>query len=138
MEAFARPIVYFLILYFCLSSCLHRGERIEKELGVVVSKNLTPGYYHTYTTYERHYYGRSYRGRQQSITVPQEHSYYVPPVYTITFKCQHEKVFDIHREDIYNLMSILDTVTIEFYNLLDGEERVKDYDFVTAYKGKRW
>lgn len=97
---------------------------------------MTPGYYHTYTRYHRQYYGRSYNGRRQYVNVPTNETYYVSPVYTVKFKCQHQKVFYIHREDVYKNLNDLDTVTIEFYNMLDGKEQIKDYDFITAYKQK--
>lgn len=126
-----------LLSLVALSSCLHRGDHIEYEKGVVLTKKLTPGYYHTYTVYERQYYGRTYKGHRQYINIPRTRSYYVEPVYTTTFKCEHEKIFDINREDIYNAVSYLDTVTIEFYNLLDGKEQIKDYDFITAYRQKQ-
>lgn len=126
-----------LIVVVAFSSCLHRGDKIEYEQGVVISKSVTPAYYNRYTTYDRVYVGRSYKGYQHYITVPRTHSDYVPPVYTTTFKCQHQKVFGINREDIYDSLNTLDTVTIEFYNMLDGDGITKDYDFITAYKQKR-
>src|SRR5688572_14170800 len=91
-----------IILLIALTACLHRGDKIEYEQGVVIGRRFTPGYMHTYITYERVYYGRSYKGRQQSISVPRTHQIYVPAVYTVVFKCQHQSVFEIHRDDIYN------------------------------------
>jgi hypothetical protein len=118
-------------------SCLHRGDKIEYEQGVVIGRQMEPGYYHSYTTYEEVYYGRAYKGRRQSVSIPVNHKVYIPPTYTVTFKCQHQDVFKIHREDVYNSLNQFDTVTIEFYNLLNGREQIKAYDFITAYKQKR-
>lgn len=120
-----------------LPACLHRGDTIHREQGVVIGKKEVPGYFNTYTTYDRIYVGRSYKGYRHYVTVPRSHTDWVPPVYTTTFKCQHQKVFEINREDIYTLLNTYDTVTIEFYDMLNSDNIVKDYDFITAYKHKR-
>lgn len=129
-----RIFIYVISLIF--SSCLHRGDKIEKEQGIVVSKTFKDGWYHRYTTYHKHYYGRDYRGRQQFQVFQEHHVDYIPPVYKVTFKCQHQKVFDIYREDVYKSLNDHDTVTIEYYNMVNNDNEIKDYDFITAYKQK--
>lgn len=120
---FYLPLVFFM-------GCLHRGPNIELEQGVVIGKNFKDGYTYTYYTQEVMHHGR------QIITMPVPHETYVPPVHTIIFKCQHQRVFNIDNRELYEKLNQLDTVTIEYYNLLNGDDEIKDYDFITAYKQK--
>lgn len=101
------------------------------EQGVVIGKNYKAGYTYTYYTNETIAYG------PPRITMPVAHDVWVPPIYTVIFKCQHQRVFNIDKQDLYEGLNQLDTVTIEYYNLLNGDDEIKDYDFVTAYKQKR-
>lgn len=128
-------VIIALLLFTC-TSCLHRGDRIKYEQGIVINKHMTNGRYQTHVIYHRRYYGRPYRGYRQYTNVPSVYTEYIPPYYTVTFKCEHQKIFDIHREDVFNNLNDFDTVTIEFYDMLNGDGITKDYDFITAYKQK--
>lgn len=121
--------IFLLVL---LSSCLHRGPRIELEQGVVIGKKFTEGYTHTYTTMMAYPDGN---GNQ--MWIPEIHNDYIPPTYVTSFKCQHKRIFNIDNRDVYETLKQLDTVTIEYYNLLNGNDEIKDFDFITAYKQKK-
>ncbi len=122
----------YILIILIFASCLHRGPKIEMEQGIVISKNFAEGYAHTYTVMEPITYGH-----KNNIYMPVLHTDYIPPVYQVTFKCQHQRLFNIDKRNVYEGLNELDTVTIEYYNLLNGDDEVKDFDFITAYKQKR-
>ena len=52
----------------------------------------------------------------------------------LVFKCQHNTVFTIDRKELYTNLDKGDTVDIQYYELLNSDNEVKDFDFVMATK----
>lgn len=70
--------------------------------------------------------------------MPNNHYDYHPEVFVTTFKCSHGDIFKIYREDIYAKLNEFDTVEISYYDMVNKEGEVKDYDFIDANKAKNW
>lgn len=52
--------------------------------------------------------------------------------YIIIFKCSHGVVFSINRADLYGKLEKGNKVTIEYQEVLNGKNEIKDLDFIDA------
>lgn len=118
---------YIFLLLF-LFSCLHRAEKISHEPGVVVAKQFESSRTNTYTIYEPYYDGKT------TTTIPTFHTDYIPEKFLVVFKCAHGVVFTIDRQDIFVKLNERDTVSIDYYELLNKKGEVKDFEFIDANK----
>lgn len=57
--------------------------------------------------------------------------------YMVVFRCEHGVVFSIDRKDLYAKLDEKDSVTIDYYEVLNGENKVVDFDFVDANRIKK-
>lgn len=117
----------FLLLTICLMlSCeeYHKSE-LKQEKGIVVAKE--------------------YRGEinetEMAVGMSMEGSIAVVPYhihesekFNVVFKCEHGKLFTINNSDIYSKLSEGDQVKIDYYEILNEDNEVKDLDFVDANK----
>lgn len=54
--------------------------------------------------------------------------------YMIIFHCSHDAVFSINSKYLYGKLRQGDTVTIDYYNILNKKNQVVNYEFVDANK----
>ena len=54
--------------------------------------------------------------------------------YMVVFKCQHGVVFSVNNKKVFAKLNDRDSVDINYYEIVNSEGRVKDFDFVDANK----
>lgn len=111
-----------VVLFF--SSCTHNSE-LKHENGIVVEKQFSPSFDGSGT-------GVGFStGGNMVVTSNDVHK---AEQFMLVFKCQHNTVFTIDRKDLYTILEKGDTVDIQYYEMLNSDNVVKDFDFVTAVK----
>lgn len=122
---FARKtaIALYAMLAVVLSGCLNRREPMKQEQGYVVEKQYFPDTRQTVTGT-----GFSTSGNMVITT----HNIGENEKYIVIFKCEHGVVFSINRTDLYGKLNKGDTVTIDYYEMVDGDGEVKDLNFIDA------
>lgn len=116
-------IALYAMLAVVLSGCLNRREPMKHEQGYVIEKQYFPDTRQTVTGT-----GFSTSGNMVITT----HSIGDDEKYIVLFKCEHGVVFSINRNDLYTKLNKGDTVTIDYYEMVNGDGEVKDLDFVDA------
>lgn len=120
--AIALSTMLAVVLFF--SSCHHNSE-LKHENGVVVEKQFSPEFNGSGT-------GVGFStGGNMVVTSNDVHKC---EQFMLVFKCQHNTVFTIDRKDLYTNLDKGDTVDIQYYEILNSDNEVKDFDFVTATK----
>lgn len=112
-----------LLLLIILCACTHKSETISHETGIVVEKQYTSEFNGT---------GSSMTSKGDFHTT----SIHDDEKYIVVFKCDHGVVFSMNRNDLYAKLNKGDTVTIAYYEILDSDNKVVDFDFVDANKTK--
>lgn len=108
-----------LLLPLILSSCLHQGEK-KQEYGICVEKQYKP---------EIDASGTNYNFSTGQIGV---HTLHDDEKFIVVFKCEHGVVFSINKNQIYCKINKGDTVNIDYYEMINGDGEVKDFDFIDA------
>jgi hypothetical protein len=108
-----------------MTSCIERKEPLLQELGVVIEKQYTPN-----TEDVVMGTGISTSGNIVMTT----HYVGSKEKYIVIFKCQHGIVFSVNKSDVYAKLNKGDKVYIDYYEMIDANGIVKDYDFVDANK----
>jgi len=114
--------IIFLALVF--TSCYHKSE-LKHEEGYVIEKQYFPDTRQTVT-------GTGFTSKGSIVIT--SHQIGENEKYIVIFKCHHGVVFSINRPDIYGKLEKGDTVTIDYYELLNDDNEIKDLDFVDASK----
>lgn len=117
------PAFASVLLAVVLSGCLERREPMKHENGFVIEKQYFPDARQTVTGA-----GFSTSGNMVITT----HSIGEDEKYIVIFKCEHGVVFSINKTELYGKLNKGDTVTIDFYEMVNGDGEVKDLDFVDA------
>lgn len=115
-----KKIIGAAVAIVLLSSCYHKSE-LKHENGVVVEKQFKP---------EFNAEGTSYNTNGELGI----HTLHDDEKFITVIKCQHGVVFSINRNDVYANLEKGDTINILFYELLNGNNEVKGFDFVNAVK----
>ncbi len=118
-----KKLLVISILFLCCS-CYQKSE-LKKETGIVVEKQFSPEFNGSGTGV-----GFSTSG---NMTVTQT-DIHKSEQFMVVFKCEHNTVFAVNRKDVYTNLEKGDTVTIYYYELLNGDNVVKDFEFYTAKK----
>lgn len=119
---------YLLLLFF--TGCLQREKSISHERGVIIGRHFEDSYWRPYTTLEQYYDGHDYR-----CCVVTPHAEYIPAKYITIFNCEkHNSIFKIDNSIVYAKLREWDTVVIDYYNMVDNDGNVKDFDFIDANK----
>lgn len=113
----------YVLLAVVLSGCLDRREPMKHERGYVIEKQYFPDTRQTVTGT-----GFSTSGNVVITT----HSIGEDEKYIVIFKCEHGVVFSINKSELYGKLNKGDTVTIDYYEMVNGDGEVKDLDFVDA------
>lgn len=113
----------YVLLAVVLSGCLDRREPMKHERGYVIEKQYFPDTRQTVTGT-----GFSTSGNVVITT----HSIGEDEKYIVIFKCEHGVVFSINKTELYGKLNKGDTVTIDYYEMVNGDGEVKDLDFVDA------
>ena len=122
MPAIVGYTMLAVVLFF--SSCTHKSE-MKHENGIVVEKQFSPSFDGSGT-------GVGFStGGNMVVTSNDVHK---AEQFMLVFKCQHNTVFTIDRKDLYTNLEKGDTVDIQYYELLNSDNVVKDFDFLTALK----
>lgn len=112
-----------LLLLITLSACHHKAKTISHETGIVVEKQYTP-------EFNGRGSGITSKGDYHSTTIHDDEKYIV------VFKCDHGVVFSMNRNDLYAKLNKGDTVSIAYYEILNSDNKIVDFDFVDANKMK--
>jgi hypothetical protein len=112
-----------VLLTIVLTSCLERREPMLQEYGYVVGKQYFPD-----TRQLVIGNGISTSGNVIVTT----HNVGEEEKYLIMFKCEHGNVFSINRIDLYGKLNEGDSVIINYYEMVNGDGEVKDFDFIDA------
>lgn len=113
----------YMLLAVVLSGCLDRREPMKHERGYVIEKQYFPDTRQTVTGT-----GFSTSGNVVITT----HSIGEDEKYIVIFKCEHGVVFSMNKTELYGKLNKGDTVTIDYYEMVNGDGEVKDLDFVDA------
>ena len=116
---------YILLATLLFSSCLKIGGELKHEKGIVVAKQYQ-GEINTTATGV----GMSTSGNMVVTT----HSINEDAKFNVVFKCEHGVIFTINRDEVYLKVKEGDTVTIDYYEMLNKKGEVKDFDFIDANK----
>jgi hypothetical protein len=120
--AIALYAILAVVLFF--SSCTHKSE-LKHENGIVVEKQFSPSFDGSGT-------GVGFStGGNMVVTSNDVHK---AEQFMLVFKCEHNTVFAIDRKDLYTNLEKGDTVDIQYYEMLNSDNVVKDFDFVNAVK----
>lgn len=117
------PAFASVLLAVVLSGCLDRREPMKQEQGYVVEKQYFPDTRQTVT-------GTGFSSKGSVVFTT--HQIGENEKYIVIFKCEHGVVFSINRTDLYGKLNKGDTVTIDYYEMVNGDGEVKDLDFVDA------
>lgn len=112
-----------LLLLITLLACRHKAKTISHETGVVVEKQFTP-------EFNGRGSGIDSKGTYHSTSIHDDEKFIV------VFKCDHGVVFSMNRNDLYAKLNKGDSVSIAYYEILNSDEEVVDFDFVDANKTK--
>lgn len=112
-----------VLLSVMLFGCLDRREPMKQEQGYVLEKQ-----YHPDTRQVVIGTGISTMGKVVITT----HNIGEDEKYIVLFKCDHGVVFSVNRNDVYEKLNKGDTVTIDYYEMVNSNGEVKDLDFVDA------
>jgi hypothetical protein len=111
-----------VVLFF--SSCTHKSE-LKHENGIVVEKQFSPEFNGS---------GMGVGFTSSGKTIITSNNVHKAEQFMLVFKCQHNTVFTIDRKDIYTNLEKGDTVDIQYYEILNSDNELKDFDFVNAVK----
>ncbi len=114
-----------LILLLTFSSCFKRGAELKHETGYVVEKQYFPDTKQTVT-------GTGFSSGGNLVTTTYEIG--EDQKFIVVFKCDHGVVFAINKMNIYSKLNKQDTVTIDYYEMLDSDNVVREFDFIDANK----
>lgn len=114
-------IKYIILMVFLFIGCTHKSE-LKYESGIVMETVYSPPFSASGTSV-------GFSGENVSIGV---HSTNKEEEYFIVFKCEHNKVFSVESKELYNKLVKGDTVKISFYEVLDSDNNIKDFDFVNV------
>ena len=114
------------ILMALAISCTHKSE-LKVEKGIVVDESYTGEFDGTSTGV-----GMTSNGKTV-ITTSHIHE---DEKYIVIFKCEHGDIFSIDDAHLYADLEKNDSVTIQFYEILNSDNEIVDFDFVTAEKVK--
>jgi len=117
-------ITSLLLLCIITASCYHKSE-LKYENGRVVEKQYFPDTRQLVT-------GTGFSSKGSVIITT--HQIGEDEKYMVIFQCDHGVVFSINRSDIYGSLEKGDRVQIEYFEMLNGDNEVKDLDFVNATK----
>ena len=117
------PAFASVLLAVVLSGCLDKREPMKHEKGFVIEKQYFPDTRQTVTGT-----GFSTSGNMVITT----HSIGEDEKYIVIFKCEHGVVFSINKTELYGKLNKGDTVTIDYYEMVNGDGEVKNLDFVDA------
>ncbi len=115
----------FIFASVLVFSCTHKSE-IKYESGVVVEKQFSP-------EFSGSGMGVGYDLKSGGTSI-HTNNIHKDEQFLLVFKCQHGVVFTIERKDLYATLEKGDTVRIEYKEILDSKDRIKDFDFITATK----
>lgn len=119
-----KNLLFILVL---LAACgyVHRSG-LKQERGIVVEKQYAAGI-------DAHGSGVGLSGSGDMV-VTSSHIH-EDEKYMLVFKCDHGVVFSVNNQELYARLDKGDTVTINFYELLeDGTNQVLSYQFESAFK----
>ena len=122
-----KRYLFFSVLLFV--ACLHRGDHIKYENGMVLGKVYHEAYTNTWVSMDQYYDGKSYK-----CCMPTPHTDFYPAKFITTFQCAHGDIFEIDNQLVYMKVAEYDSVTISFYELLNKNNEIKDFDFIDANK----
>jgi len=118
-ELFAAAVITLL---FACCGTIHKSE-LKQETGIVIAKQFRGEVNETGTGM-----GITTGGDMTMTTI----SIHESEKFDVVFKCEHGVVFIIDNVNIYTKMNEGDTVLIDYYELLDEDNILKDLDFVDA------
>ena len=117
---------YLVFLSLIIISCTHRDKELSYEKAVVLKTEYLPDTHQVSTGY-----GISSSGKMVMTITPTGED----EKYLILFHCfDHNATFHIESQRLFEHLKEGDTVTIGYYNVRNGKDRVVDYVFQDAIK----
>jgi len=114
--------IFLFIVFNLIISCTHKSE-LKHEKGIVVEKQYFPDTQQTVSGT-----GISSKGSIVYTT----HNIGEKEKYIVIFKCEHGVVFSINKSQLYGTLDKNDSVRIKYYEILDSDNKIVDFDFVSA------
>ncbi len=111
-------------VFFSILSCNHQGQ-LKYEKGIVIEKQYFPDTQQTVSGT-----GISSKGSVVFTT----HNIGEAEKYIVIFKCEHGVIFSINRSELYGTLNKNDSVKIKYYEILDSDNKLVDFDFVSAVR----
>lgn len=107
-----------------LSACTHKSE-IKTEMGLVVEKQFSP-------SFDGKGSGLGYSTSGNLVVT--DNNVHKAEQFVLVFKCEHNTLFTVDRKELYLTLEKGDTVNIQYQEVLNKDNEVKDLDFITATK----
>lgn len=116
----------YIIIALLACSCTrnHLGEQ-KYEGGVVFEKQFAP---------EINASGSGIGMSSEGSTVITHTSIHEAAKYILFFKCDHGVMFQVEDKQLWTDLTKGDTVQIVYHDILDEDNRLVDYKFITAHK----
>lgn len=118
-----KKSLLILITLITLASCAKKSE-LKHESGTVIEKQFSP---------ELNGSGTGLGISPNGPTIISE-SIHKPEQYLLIIKCEHNTLFSIDRKNLYMTLEKGDTIDIQYYEYVNGDGEVVDFDFVGATK----
>jgi hypothetical protein len=116
--------IKFFIILIIASGCYHKSE-LKHEKGIVIEKQYFPDTNQTVT-------GTGFSSNGSLIITT--HQIGEDEKYIVIFKCEHGVVFSVNKSMVYGKLEKGDNVEIDYYELLNDDDEIKDLYFVNANK----
>jgi len=113
-----------LALFFLIVSCNHQGK-LKHEKGIVVEKQYFPDTQETVT-------GTGFSTSGNMVIT--SHNIGGEEKYIVIFKCEHGVLFSVNKSELYGALNKNDSVRIEYYEILDSDNKLVGFDFVSAVR----
>lgn len=114
----------YLLILLVFTACTHRSEP-KSEMGVIVEKQYFPDTNQIVS-------GTGFTSNGKMVFT--SHHIGDDEKYIVIFKCDHGVVFSINRPDLYGNLNKGDKVRIEYYEILNRDNELKDLEFINAEK----
>lgn len=120
----AIALVVYGIVILARELKTHKSKPL-REKGIVVAKQFSPDTRQTVM-------GTGMSSSGELIIT--SHSVGDDQKFNIVFKCDHGVLFTINQPEVYAKLKEGDTVIIDYYELLNRKDAVRDYEFIDANK----
>lgn len=127
MKTLKKSYTFLILMLLSVSlfteSCLKRKGPLKSEKGIIIEKQYSPDTQNTDPVVAVGSNGGLITGYHFSGQ---------PEKYMVIFKCEHGVVFSINNSNVYGKVTVKDSVLITYFDMVDENDVVKDFDFIDA------